>query len=352
MIRPVPHIGALSPYALADLGGRDTVSLAQNESAFPASPDALAAGREALADLALYPDPDWTDLRKAIAETHGVDPELVLCGAGSMELIGCLMRAYAGAGDVVLGTELSYAYVASASAQVQAEFVRAPEEDFTVSVDQILACVNERTRIVFVCNPGNPSGTAIANREILRLRTELPDNILLAIDQAYGEFAEDEPDAVFPLVERDNTVVLRTFSKAHGLAGARVGWGLFPQDIAGEIRKVLNPNNVSVAAQVAAAAAMRDQAHMKRVVVETAQIRDRFAADLRAMGLSVPPSQTNFVLIRFASAAAAQKAHAALVANGLLLRPMGGFGLSDCLRATICSEPVMARVLKVLEGTL
>ncbi|MEM9104902.1 MAG: histidinol-phosphate transaminase [Pseudomonadota bacterium] len=352
MIRPVLHIGALTPYALADPGGKDTVSLAQNESAFPASPAALVAGRESLADLPLYPDPDWTDLREAIAEVHGVDPQRILCGAGSMELIGCLMRAYAGAGDVVLGTEFSYAYVASASAQVQADFVRAQEMDFTVSVDEILASVCDRTRIVFVCNPGNPSGTGIANSEIVRLRNSLPDDILLAVDQAYGEFADDDPDALFPLVERGTTVVLRTFSKAYSLAGARVGWGLFPGPIAGELRKVLNPNNVSVFAQAAAAAAMRDQAHMKMVVSETARIRDRFCSDLKAMGLRVPRSQTNFVLIRFASTKAAEQAHAKLVDNGLLLRPMTAFGLSDCLRATICPEPVMARVLKVLEETL
>ena len=164
------------------------------------------------------PIPDWTELRKAIADVHGVDPQSVLCGAGSMELIGCLIRAYADAGDAVLGTELSYAYVASAVAQVRAEFVRAREVDFTVCVNEILSAVSNRTRIVFVCNPGNPSGTAIKNSEIVRLRSDLPDNILLAIDQAYGEFADDDPDAVFPLVERGDTVVLRTFSKAHGLA--------------------------------------------------------------------------------------------------------------------------------------
>jgi histidinol-phosphate aminotransferase len=269
-----------------------------------------------------------------------------------MELISCLMRTYAGAGDQVLGTELGYAYVASATAQVQAKHVRAREIDFTVSVDEILAAVTDRTRMVFVCNPGNPSGTAIANSELRRLRTGLREDILLAVDQAYGEFADEDPDAVFPLAEQGDTVVLRTFSKAYALAGARVGWGLFPPDIAGEIRKVLNPNNVSVVSQAAATAAMRDQAHMKRVVADTAKIRDRFAAGLRTLGLTVPRSQTNFVLIRFDDVAQARRANAALTEQGLLLRPMNGFGLADCLRATICEDTVMRRVLMVLEEVL
>ena len=349
MIRPVAHVGALSPYALADLGDEGSTSLAQNESAFPPSPAALAAGRDALCNLPLYPDPDWSALRSAIANIHGIDPALILCGAGSMELIGCLMRTYAGAGDQVLGTELGYAYVASATAQVQAEHVRAREIDCTVSVDEILAAVTGRTRIVFVCNPGNPSGTAIANSELRRLRADLGEHILLVIDQAYAEFADEDPNAALSLVDQGATVVLRTFSKAYAMAGARVGWGLFPPDVAGEIRKVLNPNNVSVVSQAAATAAMQDQAHMKRVVAGTAKIRDRFAADLRALGLTVPRSQTNFVLIRFADVAQARRANAKLRENGLLLRPMDGFGLADCLRATICEDTVMRRVLTVLE---
>ncbi|MEX0305581.1 MAG: histidinol-phosphate transaminase, partial [Leisingera sp.] len=257
MIRAVPHVAAMAPYALADLGGEGVISLAQNESAFAASPAAIAAGKAVLEQMPLYPDPEWPELRAAVAEVHGLDPAKILCGAGSMELIGCLIRAFAGPGDRVLGTDYGYAFVSSASAQVQADYVKARERELTVSVDDILAAVTPQTRIVFVCNPGNPTGTLIPNSEILRLRAGLSTDVLLVVDQAYAEFADadNDPAEVFALVDRGDTVVMRTLSKAYGLAGARAGWGYFPLEIAGEVRKLLNPNNISIPSQAMAAAA-------------------------------------------------------------------------------------------------
>ncbi|WP_170415493.1 pyridoxal phosphate-dependent aminotransferase [Ruegeria atlantica] len=354
MIRPVPHVSGMAAYALADLGGENTVSLAQNESAFPPSPAAIAAGRDAMANLSLYPDPEWTELRAAIAEVHGLEPTRVLCGTGSMELIGCLIRAYAGRRDRVLGTDYGYAFVASAAAQCQADYVKAREVDLTVSIDDIIAALTRETRIVFVCNPGNPTGTLIPNSEILRLRDRLPADVLLVVDQAYAEFSDDtnDPSEIFALTDRGDTVILRTFSKAYGLAGARAGWGYFPPEVAADLRKLLNPNNVSVASQATAVAAIRDQAYMRNVVYRTAEIRDRFAEDCRALGLIVPQSHTNFVLLRFASTLDAQRADAVLRANNLLMRGMGGYGLDNCLRATICEAPVMDRCLTALRGVL
>ncbi|MES0826951.1 pyridoxal phosphate-dependent aminotransferase [Ruegeria sp. SCP11] len=351
MILAVEHVRQMAAYALADLGGPETISLAQNESAFPASPAAIAAGRVALEQMPLYPDPDWPELREAIAETYGVTGENILCGAGSMELIGCLIRSFAGPGDRVLGTDYGYAYVASASAQVQADYVKAREVDMTVSVDDVLTAVTPETRIVFVCNPGNPTGTLIPNSEIVRLRNALPGGVLLVVDQAYAEFADvdQNPAEIFALVDHGNTVVMRTFSKAYGLAGARVGWGLFPPAIGAEVRKLLNPNNVSIPSQAMATAAVLDQAHMRDTVAKTAAIRDRFANRCRALGPTVAPSHTNFVLIRFADVETAHKADKALRAQGLLMRGMGGYGLADCLRATICDEEVMDRCLTVLK---
>ncbi|KIC12739.1 aminotransferase [Leisingera sp. ANG-M1] len=354
MIRAVPHVAAMASYALADLGGEGTISLAQNESAFAASPAAIAAGKAVLEQMPLYPDPEWPDLRAAVDEVHGLDPAKILCGAGSMELIGCLIRAFAGPGDRVLGTDYGYAFVSSASAQVQADYVKARERELTVSVDDILAATTPETRIVFVCNPGNPTGTLIPNGEILRLREGLPADVLLVVDQAYAEFADasNDPADVFALVDRGDTVVMRTLSKAYSLAGARAGWGYFPPEIAGEVRKLLNPNNISIPSQAMAAAAMRDQAHLLDVVAKTAAIRDGFAEGCRALGLTVPQSHTNFVLMRFASPEQAQAADAALRAEKLLMRGMGGYGLNDCLRATICSQEIMDRALAVLKGVL
>ncbi len=354
MIRALDHVEAMAPYALADLGGAGTVSLAQNESAFAPSPLALNAGKAVLEQMPLYPDPDWPDLRAAIAEIHALNPDNILCGAGSMELIGCLIRAFTGPGHRVLGTEYGYAYVASAAAQVQVDYVKAREIDLTISVDEILKSVHPQTRIVFLCNPGNPTGTVITNAEILRLRSGLPDDVMLVVDQAYAEFSDTRhnPAEVFALVGHGNTVVMRTFSKAYGLAGARVGWGYFPSRIGAEVRKILNPNNVSIPSQAMATAAMRDQDHMKGMVERTAKIRDSFASECRALGLCVPESHTNFVLLRFADARAAQMSDAALRKSGLLMRGMDGYGLSDCLRATICDEATMQRCVTILKGAL
>lgn len=354
MIRAVPHVGAMAAYALADLGGEGGVSLAQNESAFAPSPAAIEAGRAALREMPPYPDPEWSGMRAAIADVHALARRDILCGAGSMELIGCLMRAFAGRGDQVLGTDYGYAYIATAAAQAQAEHVRAREPGMRVSVDDILAAATARTRIVFVCNPGNPTGALIPNAEIVRLRERLPGDVLLVVDQAYAEFADrdHDPAEIFALAGRGDTVVTRTFSKAYALAGARAGWGCFPPAVAAEVRKLLNPNNISAPSQAMAAAAMRDQAHMRRIVSKTARIRDAFAAECRALGLTVPPSRANFVLLRFASGDRAQAAHRALRRQGLLLRGMGGYGLPDCLRATICAAPVMRRCLAVLKGAV
>jgi histidinol-phosphate aminotransferase len=351
MIRPKPYVTALAPYALADLkapAGRRPLSLAQNESALPPSPRALAAARDALSSARLYPDPDWTDLRAAIARVHDLDPGRILCGGGSMELIACLLQGYAGPGDRVLSSEYGYAFFRAATQAVGADYDRASERDFTVSVDALLAAVTTDTRIVCLANPGNPTGTRITRRELDRLRNGLDEGVLLLIDEAYGEFADAPGEGTFDLVSRGNTVVLRSFSKAYALAGLRVGWGLFPPAIAADLRKLLMPNNISAVGQAAAAAAMIDQDYMRALCAETAARRDGFAAQVRRLGLRVPESRTNFVLIRFASAQAAARAEAALRAEGLVLRGLAGYGLADCLRATIGGAAEMARALELL----
>ena len=348
MISPVPAVAAMAPYPLADPAPAGTISLAQNESAFAPSPRALAAGAAALADGALYPDPDWRELRAAIAAVHGVAADAILCGAGSMELIGALIRAFSGPGDEVLGTEFGYLFVATASRQSGARYLRAPETDYTVSVDAVLSSVTACTRIVFVCNPGNPTGTRIANAEILRLRAALPADVLLVVDQAYGEFDDQETRPIFDLVAGGDTVVLRSLSKAYGLAGARVGWGLFPAAIGQEVRKLLNPNNISAVSQAMAAAAMRDGAHMRHVVAETSRERDRLRASLLAAGFAPPRSYANFLLIPFGDPQACRAADRALRAEGYLLRGMGGYGLGHCLRVTVGPAEAMARVASLL----
>ena len=347
-LKAATHIEAMSAFALANFGGYDRPTLAQNESAFPPSPKAIAAGQDAIARSHLYPDPDWTLLCDAIARTYSIERDMILCGAGSMDLIACTIAAFAGPGDEVLATAYAYNFAASASARVDAVYVKAAERDFVVSVDSILAAVTPATRIVFVCNPGNPTGTCIRNAELLHLRAALPGDILLVIDQAYGEFDDQDPQAIFALVARGDTVVLRTLSKAYGLAGARVGWGLFPPQVATEVRKLQNSNQVTTASLAMAVAAVEDQAYMRETVARTAVIRNGFAEDLRAAGYDVPESRTNFVLIRFADAAAAAAADAALRGAGIIVRSLGGYGLTDCLRATVGPQEMMDQALRIL----
>lgn len=347
-LKAAAHIQAMSAFALANFGGHDQPTLAQNESAFPPSPKAITAGQDAIARSHLYPDPDWTVLREAIAQAYGVERELILCGAGSMDLISCTIAAFADPGDEVLATAYAYNFAASASARANAVYVKVAERDFVVSVDSILAAVTPATRIVFVCNPGNPTGTLIRNAELLRLRAALPGDILLVIDQAYGEFDDQDPQPVFALVARGDTVVLRSLSKAYGLAGARVGWGLFPPEVAAEVRKLQNSNQVTTPSLAMAVAAIEDQAYMRETVARTAAIRDRFAQDLRAAGYGVPESRTNFVLIRFPDGAATLTADAALRDAGIIVRSLGGYGLTDCLRATVGPQDMMDRALRIL----
>ncbi len=341
MTRARSHIARMAAYALADLQapeGKRLISLSQNESLRPPSPAALRASTEALATSMLYPDPDWTELRFALAAVHGIDADRILCGNGSLDLIGALVRVFAGPERAVLAPVHAYPFFRTATQQAEARFDVAAEEDATVSVSALLEAVKPDTGLVFVANPGNPTGTRISRAELERLRDGLRGDILLVIDEAYGEFADHFGEPCFDMARKGNCVVLRSFSKAYGMAGFRVGWGYFPVAIAAELRKVLNPNNVAAASQAAAVAALGDQAYMRETCALTAELRDRVAGDLRAAGFHVYPSHTNFILVDLASPEAAQSADMALREDGIFLRPQGGVGLPQALRMTIGPE--------------
>ena len=347
MIKPVPAVGAMASYALADLQP-ELISLVQNESAYEPSPLAVDAGRDVLSQTNLYPDPDWVELRTAIARVHGLPEKTILCGAGSMELIAATIRSFSRVGDEVLGTEYGYLFVATACQQAGSDYVQAPEPDLCVSVDSIIDSLTSRTRIVFVCNPGNPTGTSIDNAELVRLRGLLPEDVLLIIDQAYAEFDSQDHRCVFELLNQGNTVITRTFSKAYALAGQRVGWGAFPENVALQVRKLITPNNVSMVAQAMATAAMMDQAYMVDIIARTAELREKFIDKLTSAGFNIPPSHTNFVLVPFASRGEAEKADKRLRSAGFLARQMAGYGLAHCLRITIEHKAAMETVADVI----
>ncbi|WP_371224732.1 pyridoxal phosphate-dependent aminotransferase [Roseovarius sp. 2305UL8-3] len=338
MIPPVPHVAAMAAYQLADLSapeGKRLVSLSQNESLRAPSPMVSDALRQAADAPHLYPDPDWSDLRQGIGTLHGIDPAQIVCGNGSLDLIWALARAYLEPGRAALAPAHAYPFFRVATQMTGARFDTAEENNLIVDVDALLSAMTPETRIVFVANPGNPTGTRLPRSELIRLRDGLPGDVLLVIDEAYGEFADHLNEPMFDQVARGDTIVLRTFSKAYGLAGLRVGWGLFPTKIAGHIRKLLNPNNVASPGQMAALAALGDQAYMQGTCALSSGIRDAFAQRMRALGLVVPDSFTNFVLMRFPSVESAAELDAHLRSEGVFLRAQGGAGLPECLRATV-----------------
>jgi histidinol-phosphate aminotransferase len=338
MIPATPHIAKMQAYALADMpvpDGVTPIALAQNESLRPPSPKAIAAATAALQDGALYPDPDWADLRAGLAATHGIPVDGILCGCGSLDLIGCLARSFTGPDRAALAPAHAYPFFRTATELANARFDTAPEVEATVDIDALLAAVKPDTGVVLVANPGNPTGTRIDKRDFLRLRASLRDDILLVIDEAYGEFADHLGEPTFDMVAGGATVVLRTFSKAYGLAGYRIGWGLFPPQVAGQVRKAMNPNNITGASQAAALAALSDQAYMRETCALTAALRDEAATRLNAANIRVGSSHTNFLLIDVGSERRADAALSALQSEGIFLRKQGGAGLPQMLRMTV-----------------
>ncbi len=339
--RPQPrdHILSLAPYKLAPGGpaGRRLIRLDQNENAAAPSPAAVEAARAALRRLNRYPEGDARSLREAIAEAEGLPAERILCGNGSMELLGLIAQAYLGPGDEALMSQYGYLYFRTAAAASGARVVLAPERGFRAQVDALLGRVGPRTRVLFLANPNNPTGSLLGRREIERLRAGLSDDILLVIDAAYAEYVREgdyEPGAA--LVEAaPNTVMLRSFSKIHGLAGLRVGWAYAPASLAEVLNRIRHPNNVNAVGMAAAAAAIRERGHIAGRREANAAARERLANGLAALGFAPPPSHGNFVLIPFVGEAAAAAAYAHLAREGILLRGMAGYGLGDCLRATV-----------------
>lgn len=353
MLKPNPTVASMAPYALPDISageGVEPIVLAQNEHAFAPSIAVQQAVARAIATGQLYPDTDWSDLRTAIATVHGLDAERIVCGAGSMELMSSLVLAYLSPADGLLMTEYGYLFMRTLSRLVGARLEVAAEIDYRVDVDALLAKLRPDTRLVFIVNPGNPSGTVIHNDEIRRLRAALPEDVLLLVDEAYAEFVDPTFHApLFDLAENSNTVITRTFSKIYGLAGLRVGWGYFPVEVRDQLRKVINPSSVSSLSQAAACAAMTDQAQASEAGRLIAEQRSFLSQAIANLGLKVVPSQTNFILVDFVSAEQAGSAFAFLRQRGLVVRPMAGYGLPTCLRITIGTAAQMQFTARTLD---
>ena len=316
------------------------IKLASNESALGASPRAMEAFRRCAEELHRYPDGAASGLRQALAEFHGLDARRIVVGNGSDEVISILTHAYAGPGDEVLYSQHGFLMYPIGAKAVGATPVAAPERDYTASVDALLAAVSPRTRIVFVANPNNPTGTFLTPEELSRLRQGLPSDVLLVIDAAYAEYCvRNDYTAGRELVDAgDNTVMTRTFSKIYGLAALRLGWAYCPPPIADVFQRVRGPFNVNAPAQAAGIAALNDVAFTGRARAHNDIWLPWLSRELTRLGLAVIPSVGNFLTARFKDAAAAGAAQAALKAKGILPRAIAAYGLANCLRFTIGTE--------------
>jgi histidinol-phosphate aminotransferase len=353
---PKPGILDIAPY----VGGKsklegigEPIKLSSNENPLGCSPKAKQAYFDAVERLHVYPDGRATQLREAVAKSFGLEPERLIFGNGSDEVFALLNQAYLQPGDVMVTGQYGFlAYRISARAN-QAEIRMAPEPAYRVDVDAILELVDERTKIVFISNPSNPTGTWNSGEEIRRLHAGLPERVLLVIDEAYAEYVT-EPDweSALPMArEAKNLVVTRTFSKIHGLAGLRVGFGYAPLSVAEAVDRIRLPFNNSIPAQEAAIAALQDQEHQERSRELVRQWRPRLTQAIRGMGFEVIPSAGNFVLVRFPDPAkTAQAADNFLHARGVIVRPVGGYGLTDCLRITVGTEAQNGVVIDALRA--
>jgi len=354
---PVPGPGILdiAPYVGGDakLEGVDKpIRLASNESALGPSPKAIAAYRALAGDIHRYPDGGADELRHALGERYRLDPARIVCGSGSDELIGLLQRAYAGPDTEILYSRHGFLMYSIGALSVGATPVAAPERDLVADVDAILARVTPKTRIVFIANPNNPTGTYLSTSEMVRLHAGLPSHVVLAIDAAYAEFVNrNDYEPGIKLVDAgDNVVMLRTFSKIYALAGLRLGWGYFPPAITDVLNRVRGPFNVSAAALAAGVAALNDTEALAQARAHNDRWQPWLSERLAALGLDPTPSVGNFVLPRFAESGhkTADAAFRFLQSRGILTRKMGGYGLPDRIRITIGTGEEMEKVAATL----
>ncbi|PIB25834.1 histidinol-phosphate transaminase [Amylibacter kogurei] len=329
-------------------GVENVVKLSSNENPLGPSPKAIAAYREESKYLNIYPSSDHSNLRDAIAHVHGLDAKRIICGNGSDEIITFLTQAFAGEGDEVVFTEHGFLMYKVCTLAAGATPVVVSETNRTTDVDAILAACNENTKLVFIANPNNPTGTMIDAAEVERLADGLPSQTLLVLDGAYAEFVDGFDGGASLIDQRDNIIMTRTFSKIYGLGGLRLGWAYAPQNIIDILGRLRGPFNVNSAALTAGLAAMNDQEYVNNCRTENAKWRDWLADELANAGMSSDVSFANFILVRFADEAEADSANEALQQNGLLVRAVKGYNLPDCLRITIGKGVDCKRVASVL----
>ena len=348
----IAKIHAYVPGRSTGADGRELTKLSANENPLGCSPlvhEALAGSHRPN----LYPDPDAIALREAIGALHGIDPARIVCGTGSGECLHGAVQAFAGPGDEVLCSRYSFSLYPLLAHKVGADIVFAEARDHAPAVDNLLAAVTERTRVVLLDNPNNPVGTYLPRAEVERLHAGLPHDVLLVVDQAYAEFLDEgEDDGALALAERHpNVLVTRTFAKAYGIAGERVGWATGAPALVDALNRLRGAFNVTASGQKAALAALADQDFVRLSRDANREARSAFAAQIMALGnhgIRALPSKANFVLVVFEGALGAEAALAALAEGGYAVRHLPGQGLPHALRITVGTHEQMEEIAAIL----
>lgn len=357
MSRPQPRPGILdiAPYTPGKSGapgaGR-VVKLSANETPHGPSPRAIEAYTAAATHLHDYPEGTSRILREAIGKTYGLDPNRIVCGAGSDEVLNLLAHVYLGPGDEAISTAHGFLVYPIATMANGAVNIVAPETSFTADVDAILGRVSARTKLVWLANPNNPTGTYLPFDEVKRLRAELPSHVLLVLDAAYSDYVSrnDYEAGIEMVATTDNTVMTQTFSKIHGLAALRVGWMFGPAHIVDAVNRIRGPFNVGTPAMLAAVASLADTAHLEMSKSHNEHWRGWLTEEIGKLGLTVTPSVCNFVLIHFPTekGKTAEDADAFLTKRGLILRALKNYRLPHALRMTVGTEDANRLVVDAL----
>ena len=352
---PHSHLSEIENYkpGKAKVGGKDKViKLSSNENALGSSPKAIDAYTDHIKDVFRYSDGSCSELREAIAKKNKIDAERIVCGAGSDEILAFLTTAFAGIGDEVIYSEYGFLMYPISAKRVGANAVKVKEKNLKTDIDAILAAISNKTKIIFIANPNNPTGSYLNECEIKKLIEKTPKNILIILDHAYEEFVmeHDYPNAIKLVNENSNVVVTRTFSKIYGLASLRLGWCYSSSEIAEILNKVRGPFNVGGPAQFAAKAALDDEEFFQKSIAHNKKWLEIFFTEFAKIDkITARPSIANFILLDFGDIETCQKANQALLEEGIILREMQAYNLPNCLRMTIGTQEENLHLLNILK---
>jgi histidinol-phosphate aminotransferase len=350
-----PYILEIDNYTpgKAKIGDKKVIKLSSNENALGSSPKAIEAYKNHTKEVFRYADGSCSALREAIARQNKISAEKIVCGAGSDEIIALLTSAFAGIGDEIIYSEYGFLMYPISAKRVGAKAIKVKEKNLKTDVDAVIASITSKTKIIFIANPNNPTGSYLNKTEIQKLIDGTPKNVLIVLDHAYEEFAEeaDYPNAIELVNNHENVVLSRTFSKIYGLASLRIGWCYSSSYIANILNKVRGPFNVGGPAQVAATAAMNDVEFLTASKNHNKKwLKFFFEEFAKLPAIKARPSIANFILLDFGSVEACQKINQKLLENGFILREMGAYNLPNCLRMTIGTEEENLQILQIFKN--